>query len=258
MTRVQQALEQLGRFPGFPQKLIEQYILTGDRKALSQIQPAQNGGWSWEGTVLAKALAPLRDWTDDDRRVLHVMFARMTLGSLGEWLNDVLRKEKPGDDIVAAVRAELASLEATASGIDALFRQVHVFARDGKPTSAGRYVLSIADPDLRNVVQQGVFDGLNVALVEFLVEFAPDRIPPLFPVLLTESSGTSNNAYAARLMLRKGGARFEKEVHDFFQSMKNTWYRFHLAQEFFEVDPVRYRQEALEAASFPGRSVAHQ
>ncbi len=231
-----------------PVKLIEQYVLTGDRKLLDHIPPVKSGTWSWDGHTLSGALARVSEWTDDDRRLIHVMFARNLLGSLGTWLNTCLRQEKPTDDVLAVVRAELASCQATAKDMNALFPGVTLFARDSKPTSAGRYVLALSDPDLEHAVTKGHFECLNLSMIEFLLEFAPDRIPSLFPVLLKEQSGITNNEAAAALLLRKGGKRFEKEVHAFFESMTDPWHRFHLAQAFFDFDPAKYRNDALEAA----------
>ena len=57
-------------------------------------------------------------------------------------------------------------------------------------------------------------------MIGFLLDFAPERMPALFPVLLREPAGLNNNASVAGLILRKGGKRFENEVHAFFHSMK--------------------------------------
>ncbi|MFI5458284.1 MAG: DUF4132 domain-containing protein [Isosphaerales bacterium] len=251
MSRVQQALQKLESLPGIPVKLMEQYILTGDRKFLSQIQPVKPNMWSWDGNVLAGALARIPDWTEEDRRLLHVLFARGSLEYLADWLNEALRREKSTEDVISAVRAELASCKATTKDIVTLLTRVQAFARDGKPTSGGRYVLSLADPDLEHAVRHGDYNSINLINLEmigFLLDFAPDRMPSLFPVLMKEIDHVSNDASAAGLILRKGGKRFEKEVHAFFESMKNTWHRFQLAQEFFEFDAAKYREEALEAA----------
>ena len=144
--------------------------------------------------------------------------------------------------------AELALCQATTKDINALFPGVTLFARESKPTSAGRHVLALTDPELEDAVRKGHFECLNLSMIEFLLEFAPDRIPALFPVLLKEQRGLTNNEAAAALLLRKRGKRFEKDVYAFFKSMKDPWRRFQLAQAFFEFDPAKYRDDALEAA----------
>ena len=75
MSRIQQALQKIQSFPGIPAKVMEQYILTGDRQLLKQI-PSVQSSFSFDGKTLAEALAPLAEWTDQDRRLLHVIFAR--------------------------------------------------------------------------------------------------------------------------------------------------------------------------------------
>ena len=231
-----------------PVKLMEQYILTGDRTLLAQVPSVKTGTFSWDGHLLAGALARVADWTEEDRRVLHLMFARNLLPSLSTWLNGALRQEKTADDIMSAVRAELESCNAAARDIVTLFSLVQAFAREGKPNSAGRYVLGLSDSDLQHAIEQHVYGSMNLYLIEFLLDFAPERMPALFPVLLRETPGLNNNASVAGLMLRKGGKRFEQNVHAFFRSMRNNWHRFQLGQEFFAFDPVTYRREALEAA----------
>ena len=56
MSRISQAFQQLQSYAKIPVKTIELYVRTGDEKILSQLQPIQQAGWSWEGTVLAGAL----------------------------------------------------------------------------------------------------------------------------------------------------------------------------------------------------------
>ena len=248
MSRVQKALQSLPSTSAIPVKLMEQYIQTGDRKLLAHIPPVKTGTWSWDGNVLCGALARASEWTEEDRRLIHVLFARNLLESLGSWLNAGLRQEKPTDDVFAAVRAELTSCQATTKDMNALFPGITLFARDGKPNSAGRYILALSDSDLEHAVRKGHFECLNLWMIEFLVESAPDRIPAILPVLLKEQSGITNIEAAAAILVRKGGRRFEKEVHAFFKSLQDPWHRFQLAQALFEFDPAKYRNDALEAA----------
>ncbi len=120
--------------------------------------------------------------------------------------------------------------------------------RDGEPTSAGRQLLTLSDADLQHAVQQTHYNYFNLDLIGFLLDFAKDRIPGLLPVLLKDRGHSSNASSIGSMILQKCGKRFEKEVHAFFQTMEDTWQRFHLAKSFFEFDPAKYRDEALEAA----------
>ena len=209
--------------------------------------------------MLAGALAPLPEWTDEDRRLLHVLLASNMLASLGDWLNAALRQEQPTDDVVAAVLAELETCQVTTEDVVPLFTRVAVFAREGEPTSAGRYVLGLSDPDLRLAVQKGFYACVNLFMVEFLFDFAPDRLPSLLPMLLKVVGPAFDNTAASAMILRKGGKRFENEVHTFFESIQDPWQRFQLARVLFEFDATRYREEALEAARacLAGQPVNH-
>jgi hypothetical protein len=247
MSRIYSAL-QLHSGTRVPVKAIEQYIRTGNEKVLAQLKPVQQKGWSWEGTVLAGALGKAGDWTDEDRRLVHVLHALGLVDSLGEWLNDVLRQEKADADAFAPLRGELEACKATTAEIAAALGRVRAFERDGKPTSAGRFVLSLADADLQALVKQTFYDYLNLELVDFLIEFALDRIPQLLPLLLKERGHSSNASAAASLILQKAGKRFEPEIHAFFLSMKDTWHRFHLGQTLYDYDRAKYGAEALAAA----------
>jgi uncharacterized protein DUF4132/HEAT repeat protein len=250
MSRIQQALRELKSAPQSPIPInaIEQYLRTGDGKTLAQFKPAKQTGWSWNGYVLAEALGQPPNWTEEDRRLLHVLHAVGLLESLGTWLNDRLKQEKPGDDVLAPVRAELESLKVSTKDIVTLLARVQTFTRDDKPTSAGRFLLTLSDADLLHAVKQTYYDNANLDLIGFILDFAPERIPQLLPVLLKDHGHSGNDASVASLILHKGQKKFEKEVHAFFQSMKDTWNRFHLGQAFFEYDPARYRDEALQAA----------
>ena len=226
---------------------MEQYVLTGDRQLLKQI-PSVQSFFSFDGKTLAEALSPLAEWTDEDRRLLHVIFARRLLDALGDWLNRELSGEGATGDVMTPVRTELESCGATTNDVTTLFMHVKTFAHDGKPTSAGRYVSGLAGADLELAIRQGFYGGFNLAMIEFLLDYAPERIPPLFPSVL-RGTGQPSDIGAAGLILRKGGKQFEPEIlAHLLYSKADTWQRFLLAREFFEFAPDDYRELTLEAA----------
>ena len=234
MSRIQQALQRIQSFPGIPAKVMEQYILTGDRQLLKQI-PSVQSSFSFDGPTLAEALAPLAEWTDEDRRLLHVLFARKLLDSLGDWLNHALVEEGASGDVMTAVRTELESCARDTNEVTVLPTNAKAFAHDGKPTSAGRYVASLADADLEHAIRQGFYGGFNLGMIEFLLDFAPERMPPLLPTVL-RGTGRPNDVAATGLILRKGGKQFEPEIRAKLTSMTDTWQRFLLAREFYDLD----------------------
>jgi hypothetical protein len=248
MTRIQKALKEASPYSQLPTKAIERYVQTGDAKLLSQLKPSKQSSWWWQARGLVEALAPLEDWTDEDRRLVHALFALGLVDALGKWLNDVLPKSKPDEDIFGAVLAELESRKLPTKGIVSLLSRVEVFAREGKPTSAGRYLLTLKQPELEDAIQQiRAYQSLNLELIGFVIDFAVDRVRGLLPVLLKERKDC-NYFDVAVLILQKGGKRFEEAVHMFFRSMNNTWHRFQVAKGLLEYDAAKYREECLAAA----------
>ncbi len=132
--------------------------------------------------------------------------------------------------------------------IDILSTRVDSFTHQGELTALGRSVVTLSDRDLQRLVREDRYGDIDLKLVSFLLDFAMKRMPPLLSVLLKNRGETGNRHEVAAMILKKGGKRFEKEVHAFFRSVKDSGHRFELARAFFEHDAARYRAEALAAA----------
>jgi HEAT repeats len=159
-----------------------------------------------------------------------------------------LRQEKKGADAFDPLRGELEARQATTAEIVSSLAQVQVFERNGEPNSAGRFLLSLDNAELRNAAGLPMhYNFFNLELIGFLADFATDRMPILLPVILKENRNSNEYAVAALILQRKG-KRFESDIHAFFLSMKDTWHRFHLAQAFYDYDAAKYAAEALAAA----------
>src|SRR5215831_15914064 len=117
MTRLKEALKNIQSYSKLPLKAIEQYIRTGDEKFLTQIKPSRRSDREWEGYALAGALSAFADWTEEDRRLLHVLHAAGLLEWMHVWTIETLKQEKPHEDFFAALRVELESRKATAKDI---------------------------------------------------------------------------------------------------------------------------------------------
>src|SRR5262249_40245822 len=90
--------------------------------------------------------------------------------------------------------------------------------------------------------------GYNLDLVEFLLGHAIDRIAAILPVDFKEQARSDNVDSVAAMILQKGGKQYEKEVHEFFKSMKDTWRRFNVGVALVEYDAAKYGTEGLKAA----------
>ena len=157
-----------------------------------------------------------------------------------------------------AVRAELKTCGATTSDISPIFTSVKTFARDGKPTSAGRYVLGLSDPDLRNAVQQDFWlpRPSNWHLPTNWEAPQPGDARVLTRICPGPDHRRCWNWSRQRQQIRRSQldpaegrkAVRARKLDEISQSTMDTWQRFLFVRELFELDPATYRETALEAA----------
>ena len=249
MSRIYSALKNIPSWRHIPVQATEEYIRTGAETFLAQVKAARGQSRPWEGGLLAKALPDAGVWTVEDRRLVHVLYVLGFLEPLGQWLTDVLRKEKAGADTFGTLRAELESCKATTVEIASIVVFVQTLERDGKPTTAGQYLLSLDDADLASALEPTQdYYCFNLDLVNFIVDFATDRMGVVLSRILQERHPPLNASSAALIILRKKGSRFESDIHAFFLSMKDTFRRFYMAQTLYDYDAPKYGAEALAAA----------
>ncbi|HEV3119536.1 MAG TPA: DUF4132 domain-containing protein [Gemmataceae bacterium] len=250
MSRLQQALTHIRQNgTSLPLKDIQRFLETGDAKVLERIKPASKKSWWWEGNTIADALSPPGALSEEDVRALQVLTRLGFLQDIGRWLNGFLAGEKREEDLHGTVRKQLSAHGAKESDFIGLTATVENLVRDGQPTSAGRYLLSLSDRDLQRAVKEsGHDDYLNLHLVELILDFAPDRVPALQDELLRDRGHESNTSSIADLLLTKCGKRFEKDVAAFFASATDPYRRFEVGAALAELDQARYGKAALEAA----------
>src|SRR5207253_4494165 len=188
MSRLQQALTQIRQNgTSLPLKDIQRFLETGDAKVLERIKPASKKSWWWEGDTIADALSPPSAVTEEDVRALQVLTRLGFLQDIGRWINGFLAAEKREEDLHAVVRKQLSARGAKESDFIGLTATVENLVREGQPTSAGRYLLSLSDRDLQRAVKEsGHDDYLNLHLVELILDFAADRVPALRDELLRD------------------------------------------------------------------------
>jgi hypothetical protein len=248
MSRMQQAIQKLkgykaGTVPQLP--IIEHYLLTG--VGLDSIQKDSDKTWPVRH-ALQGALPPPTALEDEDRRALHVLVRIGYLEALGVWLDRALGKEKPDEDYHALLRAELEAIKVPRAQILHLTgRNLHTFARAGKPTSAGRYLLALSDSNLKQAVETPQNQYYNLPLIDFLLEFAPGRIEGLLDELLNPRGPLNRDLVAIRL-LKKGGKPFEKPVAAFARALASSWQQFQVGLALSELDPEKYQLPTLKVA----------
>jgi hypothetical protein len=228
-------------------KEIEQYLLGGDPSALAAIQKGSGNIWA-ALNLIQQALPSPAALTDMDRRGVHVLWQVEATTFIRDWLEQHLGKEKPGEDYHAALRTVLEGLKATPTDIlDVTARQLRTFGRGGQPTSAGRYLLSQTDADLKRALWVFGAGVVNLPVLEFLAAFAPERLErQLDEVLGTTVLG--NRWQVGLSLFHHGGKRFEEPIAAIFRALEDPWQKFQVGKVLAELDLNRYREEVGQVA----------
>jgi hypothetical protein len=197
---------------------IGHYLKTGDAAGLARIRPPKKPFDSLAVFLgIAEGLAPIGAMNDENRRELHVLAAIGFLTALELWLDKMLEKEKEGEDIHGLLRVSLQALTNPNKRVLKLTAgHLRKFAREGKPTSAGRYLLGLSKDDLESALQIGIptsgkGERPNLELVDFLVEALPEQVARHFDERVRNVRARSFlTPSIADILVKKGGRRFLK------------------------------------------------
>ena len=126
-----------------------------------------------------------------------------------------------------------------------------LFQNAGRLNSAGRYVASLSDSDLKTALSRRGSFSVNYhvgqaecqGLLQFLFSVAPERIEGIAPFLLDPEH---LDGRITEILLKNGGERFVDAIAESWRKAANPAMRFRLAQQLFEHDPDRFRAEVLE------------
>jgi hypothetical protein len=244
MGRVADALKRLHasswKSSGFP-PAVERYILSGDENALSRLAPAKGTYTFWQ-RELTSALGSPHLWGDEERRTAKALAKAGDVKELFDRLDQLLAQETPEQDFLKVV-AEATSLDegqlsAAVIGLERLN------SPGGRPTSAGRYVLSLSLERLR--------DAMNVArvhrwcaLAELLVRHDISRALELADDFLGSVSLTS--AEVAQILLQHGKEKFEPAVVRAFER-RELHCQFFIADALHQYNAAKYDSLLQETA----------
>ena len=224
------------------------YIETGDAGALGRIRSTRMRWESW-AHQLPRALSAPGEMDVEDRRALHALAAVEAFEDIGGWLARAMAGERPGENLTEAVRAEMETVkvppEKTAAMIAAF---VPLVAQDGRPNSAGRYLLTLPDSSLRAAAKKAAtMQGAYIyeGIARFLLDSAPERLEPLLEVMIAPSSCSSD---LCRTLLEKGEGRYVSAVHEAVKGAKSLIDRLSIAEVLVQHDPARFRDEMREIA----------
>ena len=166
---------------------------------------------------------------------------------MGVLFSDAVKAESV-DGFLGVLHAELKRVNLPADEVISTLVAFHDrFQEKGQPNAAGRYVLSLSDQQLEQLIRTSQrkyfsrdFDFLG--LVDFLFAVAPDRLDVIASLIL--EPGRLSSPICER-MLRKRGKQFEPMIAAAWKSVPETGTRFGIAKLLVAHDPDRYKAQAL-------------
>ena len=223
-----------------------QYIESADPRDLAAIRKA-NFSRQWLAYIVFAMNKPPR-LDEEDLRVLHVLAAQQDYENLGVLFSDAVKAESV-DSFLGVLHAELKRVNLPADEVISTLVAFHDrFQEKGQPNAAGRYVLSLSDQQLEQLIRTSQrkyfsrdFDFLG--LVDFLFAVAPDRLDVIAPLILEPGR---LSAPICERMLRKRGKQFEPMIAAAWKSVPEAGTRFGIAKLLVAHDPERYKARALE------------
>ena len=220
------------------------YIETGDPAALDRVRSFRV--WEYWKDHLTSVIAVSGAMGEEDRRALSVLAAAERFDQIGLWLRRALARARGDENLHEIFREALATAKLPAARVSTItLTYVEDLARGGRPNSAGRYLLSLPDADLKAAVKQAgdmqaASPGLLARLAEFVLDNAPERLEPLLDVMPISPD-------VCEVILRKGTDRYEPAAVAAWRKLKRED-RFALGQILARHDPERYGREMRDFA----------
>lgn len=199
---------------------IEKYVATGEPSLLNSLQPIERH-LSWTVDRVMDAIADPCAPTVEERRVLEVFTRLGWHWVVAHWLKRALASKPPVDEEFHAqwramydpdnLPAEVAKATLDVCGDD--------LDREGRPSSAGRFVLSLSDAEIEKVI--GSTLGRE-ALASFLLTYAPDRAFRFFDAFVHHHRDVRNPMYnvdtrICQLLLSRDPQEYEAPVATLFR-----------------------------------------
>jgi len=261
MNRVQEAIDKLKRLSWIKipyLSAIRAYLQSGDPAALKRVTPFGQQG-SWWGHSLADVLRPVGQWEDVDRRMIHVLQAAGVHQYLWQWVDRQLEQEQVSENVYGAVRRELEGVGETPIAIAAQsLADLRRLISDGRPTSAGRFILSLSPDDLHAAIRKiepgDKYSQVGMGpLAGLLTLAAPERVGQLVNDLLLPE----NSPDVVKPLLDRMGDTYLMQILSAFDSDTDTWNKFHVAQMLYKYNRKRFRELGVNAAKASLMGDAH-
>ena len=238
---------------------IETYLESADASALAAVEKAARRGefdseeLRGDLTLWAKHLAeslPAPPLDDRDRRVIRLLLTLGCPDAVGDaWYHRVLGEEHAGHDVHGIVREELEGLGFDEVGVAAFtLNHLSPLEKEGSPTSAGRYLISLDDRTLKKSILELESVRRSVDAVEFFLEYDGRRVPSLTDSFFKAASTPRALPALCRRLLLRGGQEYVRPVMRVFRKLQDDWQRFRVTHALANVAPDEYRDDAIERA----------
>lgn len=231
MTRVQKVLQKLGRTP-LPQFQpfqgpTERYLAAGDETALRFFSSPQVRADQWAQhwlTFFTASLAPLKQFQEEDRRILRLLAAANAVShELARWVGQ-LRQSELGDEAFTAAIVELRAAGFSPEQVDMLAALCASDCCDkqGNPSAIGKMLLQMDDDRLFKAVESSIqnrrgywlIGGDRIsAIMRLFVHHAPSRGARV----LAECRVRLGDPGYARALADNFGARFESVIEEIYR-----------------------------------------
>ena len=229
------------KYSGFDR--IGDYVSNGGAAVLRAI-PSPGRIYYWV-PELTEAFHDPVEWTDEDRRLLHVLGQMDQLKPFWEWLDPLLERETENQDFFGAAIRELPGIsqpELVGSAVSHM-RNCEIM---GRPTSYGRYLLEMNESAIEQAIGAATFSFTAPGFVSLLMTHVPELADRLLPHVLERMiQRTSFRADVFAVLLQKNGKRYESLVVERTNAEKDTSCQFWEMQSLFGYAPKRHRAMAI-------------
>ena len=247
----------------------EQYLITGDKKALKRVasSPRWNAIWFYNTEALQNQLGFSESMDEIQLRLLDLLIVRDC------WEKPVLsafRLEKENENLFPIFHDACVRCKKTESEIAQFFWETFPLRNSmGKLNSGARYYTNLSEQKLIECLalvsssqeedyNSYCFQYMFINLTKYLIECAPDKIEPLIPYLVLVDTARLPSSYKFRgqcfvdktalLLMEKYGTKYDKIIFETWNQLENFQTKFYSGTLLLEVRPKLFLDPTKAAA----------
>ena len=234
-------------------KDIEKYLETGDKKILKKINT--NGPWQYYSGMYTHAakLKNLLEISEKETDEINSRFLDVLIKT--NFDTDILRKylggEKNNENTFAVILESLKRCQYNMSDfVDRLCWNEIFLNSEKKPNSATRYLLSLSDKELTEILAF-VDDYALDDFTKFLFEFAPQRVEAQLPWLVLHKPSRMKPGKnqeetfctnATRIIFEKSGDKYAEKILDVWNQIEDETERLESGRMLAFTCPKTFRE----------------